>query len=227
MDVQFSVFLLFIFFTAGHSLNCYECVGLSCANQNVKACPETNKCYSSTTVTQYGDTTTKAKIKGCLPSYACISGYTNFSIPNMSFFCCDTDLCNARDAPDPSVESSSTNSDIPNDVPNGKKCFYCDLQSCSKIRDCSGSEDQCFTATVNFGSQSVAAKGCISKQVCDASALLPSGQGITCCRGNLCNGVSVNQSVTQINIQSPDGAQSVTQSFLFLCCSLLSFILLH
>uniref|UniRef100_A0A8C2GMI2 Lymphocyte antigen 6 family member M4 n=1 Tax=Cyprinus carpio TaxID=7962 RepID=A0A8C2GMI2_CYPCA len=206
MDVQFSVFLLFIFFTAGHSLNCYECVGFSCADQNVKACPETNKCYSSTTVTQYGDTTTKAKIKGCLPSYACISGYTNFSTPNMSFFCCDTDLCNARDAPDPSVESSSTNFGIP----NGKKCFYCDLQSCSKIRDCSGSEDHCFTATTNFGSQSFAAKGCISKQACDASALLPSGQGITCCGGNLCNSV-----------------QSITQSFLFLCCSLLSFILLH
>ncbi|XP_042634549.1 prostate stem cell antigen-like [Cyprinus carpio] len=128
----------------------------------------------------------------------------------MSFFCCDTDLCNARDAPDPSVESSSTNFGIPNDVPNGKKCFYCDLQSCSNIRDCSGSEDHCFTATTNFGSQSFAAKGCISKQACDASALLPSSQGITCCGGNLCNSV-----------------QSITQSFLFLCCSLLSFILLH
>ncbi|XP_052393907.1 prostate stem cell antigen-like [Carassius gibelio] len=174
-------------------------------------------------MTQYGDTTLKAKIKGCFPSYSCINGYTNFSIGNMSFFCCRMDLCNAQDAPDPSVDSSSTNFDIPSDVPNGKKCYSCDEKSCSKIRDCSGSEDHCFTATASFGSQSVAAKGCISKKACDASAMLPSGQGIKCCEGNLCNGVSVNQ----INIQSPDGAQSVSQSFLFLCCSLLSFILLH
>uniref|UniRef100_A0A671PBY4 UPAR/Ly6 domain-containing protein n=1 Tax=Sinocyclocheilus anshuiensis TaxID=1608454 RepID=A0A671PBY4_9TELE len=51
-------------------------------------------------------------------------------------------------------------------------------------------------------------KGCVSKDICDS--MVSSVEDISCCEGNLCN-----------------GAQSVTQSFLFLCCSLLSFILLH
>uniref|UniRef100_A0A671PJ62 Uncharacterized protein n=1 Tax=Sinocyclocheilus anshuiensis TaxID=1608454 RepID=A0A671PJ62_9TELE len=83
-------------------------------------------------------------------------------------------------------------------APNGKTCYSCDGQSCLNTVSCSGTEDQ------------VAVKGCASKSICDVPNLIPTVNDVSCCSGNLCN-----------------GAQSVTQSFLFLCCSLLSFILLH
>uniref|UniRef100_A0A8C1KXE2 UPAR/Ly6 domain-containing protein n=1 Tax=Cyprinus carpio TaxID=7962 RepID=A0A8C1KXE2_CYPCA len=57
---------------------------------------------------------------------------------------------------------------------------------------------------------SMVVKGCVSKSICDAGSSVQDVQGVSCCEGNLCN-----------------GAQSISQSFLFLCCSLLSFILLH
>ncbi len=54
------------------------------------------------------------------------------------------------------------------------------------------------------------AKGCASKSICDAPYFIPTVENVSCCEGNLCNGVN-----------------SVTQSVLFLCGSLFSFILLH
>ncbi|XP_067280422.1 urokinase plasminogen activator surface receptor-like [Pseudorasbora parva] len=121
----------------------------------------------------------------------------NFGISKVTSSCCNTDQCNVQDAPDPS------------NVPNGKTCYSCDGQSCSSTVGCTGTEDRCIKATGNFGGQSLVVKGCASKSFCDATSV--SGvESISCCEGNLCN-----------------GAQSVTQSFLFLCCSLLSYFLLH
>ncbi|KAL1253354.1 hypothetical protein QQF64_018047 [Cirrhinus molitorella] len=116
----------------------------------------------------------------------------------MSFACCNTDRCNAQDAPDPS------------NVPNGMTCYSCDEKSCSNIVSCSGSEDRCLTATGTLSVLSVVVKGCVSKSICDAERSVRDIENTSCCEGNLCN-----------------GAKSITQSFLFLCCSLLSFILLH
>uniref|UniRef100_A0A671PFH2 Lymphocyte antigen 6 family member M6 n=1 Tax=Sinocyclocheilus anshuiensis TaxID=1608454 RepID=A0A671PFH2_9TELE len=127
----------------------------------------------------------------------CPGGSINLGNIKLSSYCCSTDLCNAQDSPDPSTNA-----------PNGKTCFSCDGQSCSSIMTCSGSEDRCFKATGE--NLSVGVKGCVSKAICDAASLIPNVQGISCCEGILCN-----------------SAQSVTQSFLFLCCSLLSFMLLH
>ncbi|XP_067232174.1 urokinase plasminogen activator surface receptor-like [Chanodichthys erythropterus] len=196
MDLQISVFLLFILFTAGHSLRCYECMGLtgSC-DQTVQTCPSgSSQCMSTTSVTQIGDITSKGTIKNC--AAACVSGSMNIGISKTSTSCCSSDLCNAQDAPEP--------------VLNGKKCFYCDGQSCSAILSCSGTEDRCVKATATFGGQSAVVKGCVSKSVCDAATSVSDYASISCCEGNLCN-----------------GAQSVSQSFLFLCCSLLSYFLLH
>ncbi|XP_051733831.1 ly6/PLAUR domain-containing protein 8-like isoform X2 [Ctenopharyngodon idella] len=204
MDLQISVFLLFILFAAGHSLSCYACIGLkgSCADQEVTTCPSgSTQCVSSTTVTQIGDIGAKVKIKGCVP--ACQNGSMNLGSSKMTSSCCDTDLCNVQDAPDP----------LSTTVPNGKKCFYCDGQSCSNTLSCSGTEDRCIKSTVTLDGQSLLHKGCISKSICDAAALAFNNLNlgsVSCCEGNLCN-----------------GAQSVSQSFLFLCCSLLSYFLLH
>ncbi|XP_073680151.1 urokinase plasminogen activator surface receptor-like [Garra rufa] len=162
MDLQVSVFLLFILFTAVNN---------------------------STTIAA----------KSCALPIGCPSGSINFGIGKIASSCCNTDLCNAQNAPDASV------------VPNGKTCYYCDGQSCSNTLSCSGSEDRCIKATANLGGQSIVVKGCISKSVCDAVSILDSFVGgVSCCEGNMCN-----------------NAISVTQSFLFLCGSLLSFILLH
>ncbi|KAK2872336.1 hypothetical protein QQF64_018073 [Cirrhinus molitorella] len=193
MDLQVSVFLLFILFTAGHSLSCYDCPDVLGSCTLSQCATVLTNCFSATVTVN----STTLKLKSCAPS-VCPTGSINLGIGKGSSLCCSTDLCNSQDAPD----SSST--------PNGKSCYYCDGQSCSKTVSCSGSEDRCFNATVVIGLQSQVLKGCVSKSFCDATTLIPSVGKVSCCEGNLCN-----------------GAQSVTQSFLFLCCSLLSFILLH
>ncbi|ROL43675.1 phospholipase A2 inhibitor and Ly6/PLAUR domain-containing protein [Anabarilius grahami] len=211
MDLQISVFLLFILFTAGHSLSCYECRSSlgSCAFQEKKTCPsESLYCVSTTGVVQIGGIKTVNKFKGCEAD--CQSGSTNIGYSKMTLSCCNTDLCNAQDAPDPNTN-----------VPNGKKCFSCDEKSCSNTLSCLGTEDRCFKATgenlekdlTTVGGLSVVSKGCISKNICDVTAagtLIPNVKDFSCCEGNMCN-----------------GAQSVSQSFLFLCCSLLSYFLLQ
>ncbi|XP_016118667.1 urokinase plasminogen activator surface receptor-like [Sinocyclocheilus grahami] len=201
MDLQISVFLLFILFTAGHSLSCYECrfnLTGSCANQNEKTCPSGfSKCMSTTTEVKVGGINAKVKAKDC--AVDCVSGSMNLGTAKTSLACCNTDRCNVQDAPDPSTSA-----------PNGKTCYSCDEKSCSNILSCSGSEDRCFKATGTIGGQSTVVKGCLSKSICDAETSVRDVQSASCCEGNLCN-----------------SAESVTQSFLFLCCSLLSFILLH
>ncbi|XP_051733836.1 phospholipase A2 inhibitor and Ly6/PLAUR domain-containing protein-like isoform X5 [Ctenopharyngodon idella] len=198
MDLQISVFLLFILFTAGHSFSCYECTGLngSCADQKLKTCPSgSSKCMSLTAITQ-AEISVKVKIKDCAP--ACQSGSMNFGFTIVTSFCCYTDLCNVRDAPDHS------------NVTNGKKCYTIDLQNRTTILSCSGTEDRCIKATATLEDQSLVIKGCASKSICEATSPVPNVKSVSCCEGNLCN-----------------SAQSVSQSFLFLCCSLLSYFLLH
>ncbi|XP_016325593.1 urokinase plasminogen activator surface receptor-like [Sinocyclocheilus anshuiensis] len=171
--------------------------GLHGFDNNVKTsqCPtESTNCFGATITVN----STTVKVKSCAPA-VCPSGSINLGIGKGSSLCCNTDLCNAQDAPDPSTNA-----------PNGKTCYSCDGQSCLNTVSCSGTEDRCFNATASFGGQPVAVKGCASKSICDVPNLIPTVNDVSCCSGNLCN-----------------GAQSVTQSFLFLCCSLLSFILLH
>ncbi|XP_067280291.1 ly6/PLAUR domain-containing protein 2-like [Pseudorasbora parva] len=196
MDLQISVFLLFVLFTAGHSLDCYECMSLtgSCANQTVTTCPSGFSQCESSIVTQVGEISSISKYKACTAD--CLSMSMNIGITRTTTSCCNTNLCNAQDAPDPGL--------------TGKKCYYCDGQSCSKTMGCSGIEDRCIKATGTIENQSVVLKGCVSKSICNDTTLIKNVESISCCEGNLCN-----------------GAQSVTQSFLFLCCSLLSYFLLH
>ncbi|XP_073681121.1 urokinase plasminogen activator surface receptor-like isoform X1 [Garra rufa] len=226
MDLQISVFVLFLFFTAGHSRYCYDCTNTtdSCAKPLVTTCPDQHSCYSLTSVGQYGNIPATLKYKGCISPFGCVNGSTNFNSNNVSYFCCSTDFCNKKDAPDPignsglnvpSVIQITTvfNDSNTSSTPNGKRCHYCVWQNCSKIMNCTGEEDHCFDAKGTFGRMLFNLKGCVTKADCDAATSSPHIKSISCCEGDLCN--------------SPNSANSVTQSFLFLCCSLLSFILLH
>ncbi|KAF4117983.1 urokinase plasminogen activator surface receptor-like [Onychostoma macrolepis] len=298
MDLQTSrALLLFILFTAGTQISsacntterkfgsawdsqwCYECKGLGnyCPDRPV-ICPiGFSKCMSSTFILQIGDTPVKMKQKECIEE--CQDSSINYGTFKQTFSCCDTRLCNYRDAPDPRTN-----------VPNGRTCYYCDGQDCSKTVRCSGTEDRCITTTMTKGGLKMLVKGCISKYMCGALKC-SFIQDVSCCEGDLCNGdksitqavtqsfrnnadESVNQSVTRSILQSfMHGAKSVTkrlayndaksvtdsmmynhakrvrqkvmyndaksvnqrvvynnaksvkQSFLFLCCSLLSYFL--
>ncbi|XP_073680196.1 urokinase plasminogen activator surface receptor-like [Garra rufa] len=181
-------------------------MGDSCTDQEVKTsreCPRESMCMSQTAVFQQGNKTTMSRSRGCLDN--CHSGSQNVGILRAAIVCCNTDLCNAQYAPDPRTM-----------FPNGKKCYSCDEKSCLNIMSCSESEDGCITVTSEkkevsgtSGGQPRDVKGCISKHKCDLM-VSSSREHVTCCSGNLCN-----------------GAQSVAQGFLFLCCSLLTFFLLH
>uniref|UniRef100_A0A8C1S8A0 Uncharacterized protein n=1 Tax=Cyprinus carpio TaxID=7962 RepID=A0A8C1S8A0_CYPCA len=191
-----------------------ECMSLtgSCADQKVKTCPSGSYISMSlTTVTQvskcniiyrYLCISTKVKLKYCAGD--CQSGSINIGIAITLSVCCDADLCNSQDAPG---------------ILNGAECLFircykeylrysCDGQSFSNILSCSGSEEHCISKE---GDQTLMVlKDCVSKSMCNTKTSVRDVQSVSCCEGNLCNGV-----------------QSITQSFLFLCCSLISFILLH
>ncbi|ROL28041.1 Urokinase plasminogen activator surface receptor [Anabarilius grahami] len=216
MDLQISVFLLFILFTAGHSLNCTHCMDRSaCLDLAEIKCPDGySKCESSTTTLQVGDITKTLKSKGC--AAACKNGSMNVGIEQSYSVCCDTNGCNYRDTQD--------------NVPNGKECYSCD-KSCTNILSCSGIEDRCMTAKGIFDDQSKVVKGCVSRSFCDGTNIF-NIVDISCCEGNLCNGdqsatTSATTKVSTSFAQNStfNSAHSVT--LLLLCYSLLSYFLLN
>ncbi|XP_050949764.1 phospholipase A2 inhibitor and Ly6/PLAUR domain-containing protein-like [Labeo rohita] len=207
MDLRISFFLLFILFMGGHSLSCYGCPGVSGICMTSQCPTGSTGCFRTAFIAN-GVTVIG---KGCA-SGGCPNGSINLGAGRVNPTCCNTDNCNAQDA------------DLSNNAPNGMMCYYCNGQSCSNKLNCSGSEDRCGTVTATFYGPPLVLKGCVSKSICDAPVFISGVNSTSCCEGNLCNGVN---SVIQSTTQSANSAQSVTQSFLFLCCSLLSFILLH
>ncbi|XP_077093878.1 uncharacterized protein LOC143745962 isoform X2 [Siphateles boraxobius] len=200
-----SVLLLFTLLTAGfetsracgkpeytygsfqYSHLCYECDGLGnyCPKKLVMCPSGISKCMSSTIVMDIGGIVLKKKKNGC--SNNCQKGSMNFGLTKSSISCCDTNFCNAEDAPDPRFKA-----------PNGRTCYYCDGQSCTNTVSCSGTEDSCITATVTNSGTPTLLKGCITKSFC---GLLKCSfiQDLSCCEGNLCNG---NKGLNQSAIQS-------------------------
>ncbi|XP_050949772.1 cytotoxin 1b-like [Labeo rohita] len=123
MDLKITVFLLCILFSGGHSLSCYQCTSVLSSCTQTSQCPAgINNCLSAT-VTGNGTT---VKVKTCAPD-VCPNGSVNLGTEQISSVCCNTDLCNGQDAPDPSSSTS-----------NGRQCYYCDGQRCLKRVSCSG-----------------------------------------------------------------------------------------
>ncbi|XP_073727621.1 urokinase plasminogen activator surface receptor-like isoform X2 [Misgurnus anguillicaudatus] len=203
MELKIFIVLFCALFTGGHSLKCYECTGPvgSCANKETTCSSFFNVCSTQTTVTNTGGAEQKMQSKGCGVAEACMTASINFGVTRTvtSTQCCNTDLCNSKDASDSSSNSA-----------NGKQCYYCNGQSCTNKLNCIGSEDYCIKATVPGGSASQTLKGCASKFICDTSAQGNAGLTGSCCQGSLCN-----------------GAKSVTQNLLFLLWPLFFYILIH
>ncbi|KAL1253418.1 hypothetical protein QQF64_018111 [Cirrhinus molitorella] len=235
MHLQVSIVVLFIPLTGGYSLECYACEPGQYCQYSTRTCYD--KCRSTKTVDYFGPHREEADnrqrerartpiriknkhatcpgtgqkqetmSKGCANPHDCKSWSLGTGCWTREYVaeCCSSYRCNEKYV---SVYFSHN--------PNGKRCYTCDEEDCSKTLSCWGQEDYCFTAYEPSSQQSLATKGCASKSACDQEPgeILGLNGNITCCEGNLCN---VAQS----------GTQSGTQSFLFLCCSLLSFILLH
>ncbi|XP_065099907.1 uncharacterized protein [Paramisgurnus dabryanus] len=188
MDLNICIVLLCTLFAGGRSLKCNECIDVtgSCVSKETTCSSAANTCASTRVVTTTGETTSILQTKSCNVIQNCRNVSFNFGVlrTKLSMECCNTDLCNSINVPD-----------YISDSPNGKQCYYCDGKSCLNTLNCLGDEDYCITATTNITSLSTTVKGCTTKSICDDVSQAPSGfMGLSCCQGNLCNGV---RSVTQ------------------------------
>ncbi|XP_076136104.1 urokinase plasminogen activator surface receptor-like [Alosa pseudoharengus] len=188
------------------ALTCYQCAaGTSQTCTNTETC-SAGSCASMTVNAYAGGIKAEvADLRACSPVDQCISGSMNFGIARstISTKCCKTDLCNSQKTPELNT----------NTTPNGKQCFTCEGDDCTKQLSCGGNEDRCVKATATVSGQTVTTKGCASSSICagDLSAQLSTlGIGLNCCEGNLCN-----------------SAKSVGQSVLLLLGSLVSVLLFH
>ncbi|XP_041843471.1 ly6/PLAUR domain-containing protein 3-like [Melanotaenia boesemani] len=72
--------------------------------------------------------------------------------------------------------------------PNGRKCFTCDGETCTKTVNCKGNEDHCMKSWTVDGKNMT--KGCASKSDCAPNQVLRPGTGMSCCQGDFCNSAS-------------------------------------
>ncbi|KAM9723417.1 urokinase plasminogen activator surface receptor-like [Menidia menidia] len=167
------------------SLKCYECLmGMSGNCQDTKECPSKDHQCSSVRIVSYvgGSKLSDVEAKACSLAQECVEGSVNFGVAKtrIASKCCNSELCNVQSAPDVSKSS-----------PNGKKCFSCEGETCTKTLNCEGSEDHCLKTTMNVGGRKMTVKGCASKMMCLASSAAQMtgamGAEINCCQGDFCN----------------------------------------
>uniref|UniRef100_A0A3Q3AMK7 Snake toxin/toxin-like domain-containing protein n=1 Tax=Kryptolebias marmoratus TaxID=37003 RepID=A0A3Q3AMK7_KRYMA len=113
----------------------------------------------------------------------CVEGSVNFGPEKTVVLsrCCNSDLCNTE-TPEPKF------------IPNGKRCYSCEGQKCTRSLNCEGSEDYCIKSSSKKQTVNVLMKGCASKIMCwnHSSALFRNylGSGGSCCQGDYCNSSS-------------------------------------
>ncbi|MED6258273.1 hypothetical protein ATANTOWER_005101 [Ataeniobius toweri] len=120
-----------------NTLNCYECVpGTSeTCTDTAKECPSPdNLCAAMTLVTYTGGSKDKEiKAKMCALARDCVEGSASFGSDKTVIVseCCTSELCNSQYVSEPKS------------IPNGKKCYSCEGQQCTKTLNCEGDQDYC------------------------------------------------------------------------------------
>ncbi|XP_036448129.1 prostate stem cell antigen-like [Colossoma macropomum] len=116
-------------------------------------------------------------VKSCATAEQCVTGSLNLGLLKINSKCCSTDLCNSNKAPALSL--------------NGKKCYACADDDCTRTMNCEGDEDQCISARVSLGGVQMEMKGCASRSFCSSETSSMKAAGITgrvsCCEGDMCN----------------------------------------
>ncbi|KAM4579692.1 uncharacterized protein PAE49_004873 [Odontesthes bonariensis] len=173
----------------GETLTCYECLpGYSGLCLKIATCPSQNHQCASFRIMSYagGSKFSDIQTKTCALAQECGEHSLNLGVYKdvITTKCCNSDLCNTQSAPADASKFS----------PNGKKCFTCEGQTCTKTLNCEGNEDHCISATVNANGNMITTKGCASAQICSASTAAKykaaSGLKLSCCQGDLCNSAS-------------------------------------
>ncbi|XP_047454699.1 urokinase plasminogen activator surface receptor-like [Mugil cephalus] len=124
------------------TLRCYECTSeqTGTCTETTTQCPsEKYQCAALRLVSYTGSSEVSNLFgKSCALPEECDQHSINYGVSRtiVTSKCCSTDLCNTQPAPEP----SKTN-------PNGRKCFTCDGQTCTKTLNCHGNEDRCISTT--------------------------------------------------------------------------------
>ncbi|XP_062372644.1 urokinase plasminogen activator surface receptor-like isoform X2 [Sardina pilchardus] len=136
-------------------------------------------CASVTEAFFEGDTEIVSNVRCCVQPDHCIAGSINLGVSKRTINteCCGKELCNTKNTPE-------FNKD---DTPNGKKCFTCEGNDCTKTMDCVGNEDHCIKSTTEMNGQIAILKGCASRSICQGNVSGLMGYLSECCEGNLCN----------------------------------------
>ncbi|KAI4877763.1 hypothetical protein NFI96_028381, partial [Prochilodus magdalenae] len=114
-------------------VQCYQCIPDASGTCTDTQTSCTDQCASMTYFTNYGGQEYLYSVKDCAAE--CITGSINLGVwkESINTKCCSTDLCNNQTLP---ALSGS---------PNGRRCYTCVGNDCTKTLNCEGIEDRCIT----------------------------------------------------------------------------------